>query len=148
WLCRDRLRGWLLALWLVLTALLFAGLLWTHSRSSYLALAFGLVVFGLALRPAPLPRRLAFVGAAAAVVALGAAFVHVYPSIGPRTSFTAQELACQRANAAGDVAKLARQRCYGIGETGPASAGAGAGAGQPAVEGLSDASTESHWRSL
>ena len=47
WLSRDRLRGWMLALWIALVALLFAGLLWTHSRSSYLALALGLVVYAL-----------------------------------------------------------------------------------------------------
>ncbi len=48
WLERDRLRGRRLALWFGLVALLFAGLLWTHSRSSYLALALGLVVYALA----------------------------------------------------------------------------------------------------
>ena len=50
WLSRDRLRGRMLALWLALVALLFAGLLWTHSRSSYLALALGLAVYAVARR--------------------------------------------------------------------------------------------------
>ena len=51
-----------LAVWIPTVALLFAGLLWTHSRSSYLALAVGLVVFAI-LRP---QWRVALVGAAVA----------------------------------------------------------------------------------
>jgi len=121
WLCRDRLRGWMLAVWAAIVALLFAGLLWTHSRSSYLALALGLVVFAFALRPAPGARRLALVGAAFATIVVGALFVRAYPHVGPRTTFTPAELEIQRENAR---------------------------KGGAAVSGLTDASTESHWESL
>ena len=110
-----------LALWLPTTALLFAGLLWTHSRSSYLALALGLVVYGLlSARGRPW-----LLGSAVAVVLVGLAFVKAYPHIGPRTSFTPQEIVIQQ--------QLAK------------APGAG-----PAVggNGLEDASTTSHWRSL
>jgi len=122
WLSRDRLRGWMLAFWVGLVALLFAGLLWTHSRSSYLALALGLVVLAFARRPSAAGRRLALIVAAFAVIAVGAAFVRAYPHIGPTTSFTQAELDYQRANAAAS--------------------------GEAAGSGLSDASTESHWQSL
>ena len=47
WLLGSRAR---LAVWIPVTALLLAGLLWTHSRSSLIALALGLVVYA-ALRP-------------------------------------------------------------------------------------------------
>jgi O-Antigen ligase len=83
---RDRLS---LALW----ALLFAGLLWTHSRSSYIALALGLGVLGLARR------RWEPLAAAAVVVVAGALFVKAYPHIAPATSFTASELHYQRHHA-------------------------------------------------
>jgi hypothetical protein len=94
--------------------LVSAGLLWTHSRSSYLALACGFAAIALARR-AP-----AFVAVAVAVVAVGAVFVKVYPHIAPETRFTASELEIQRA---------------------------GASQGE-ATNGVSDASTESHWRNL
>jgi hypothetical protein len=118
WLLRARPR---LAVWAPVTALLFAGLLWTHSRSSYLALALGLVVFAV-LRP---QWRLGLVGAAALVVVVGFAFVKAYPHIAPVASFTPKELAEQRRHAH-------------------------ARAGGPAVSGngLEDASTSSHLRSL
>jgi hypothetical protein len=148
WLSLDRLRGRMLVLWIALVAVLFSGLLWTHSRSSYLALALGLVVYGFVCRPSRVAQRLAFVGAAFGVIVVGAAFVRAYPHIGPRTSFTPHELDCQRANAAGDSAALGRLGCYGTGaETQGPSAG-GVAAGGQAVDGLSDSSTESHWRSL
>jgi hypothetical protein len=59
---------------------------------------------------------------AAASVAVGALFLSAYPSIGPSTSYTPEELAYLRANAR---------------ESGPES-------GDP----TDDASTESHWRNL
>jgi hypothetical protein len=161
WLSRDRLRGWLLVLWLALAGLLFAGLLWTHSRSSYLALALGLVVYGFARRAAPAAHRLAFVSVAFAVIAIGAWFVRVYPDIGPRTSFTPHELACQRANAAGDTKELSRLGCFGTDGTAPNGTTSPAGrrftqslgvvataTEDPGIGGLSDSSTESHWQSL
>ena len=100
-------------------ALLFAGLLWTHSRSSYLALALGLITFAAARRG----RRAAFAAAAAVILVAGALFVKAYPQIAPTTSFTQTELAYQRAHALG---------------SGPAVSAGGA----------EDASTSSHWRSL
>jgi O-antigen ligase len=121
WLARDRLRGRALALWIVLVSVLFAGLLWTHSRSSYLALALGLAGWAVLRRGASLRERVPAVAAAVAVVAAGAAFVAAYPDIGPATRYTDPELEYQRAHAQG---------------------------GAPAVSGVSDASTESHWKSL
>ena len=85
-----RLRGrWLIAS----LVLLGAALLFTHSRSSLIALAGALVILAVALR------RLWPLGAAVAVVLVGAAFFKAYPDIGPQTSFTAQELRFQRAQA-------------------------------------------------
>ncbi len=110
-----------LAVWIPTVALLFAGLLWTHSRSSYLALAVGLVVFAI-LRP---HARVALAGAAVLVVVAGFAFVKAYPHIGPKTSFTPRELHIQE--------KLA------------SAPGATAAVGS---SGLEDASTSSHLRSL
>ena len=103
------------AWWLAAAALLFAGLLWTHTRSALLALAAGLVVLAWARR------RVWPAAAAAAVVAVGALFVAVYPDLGPRTTFTPTELKAQRANAAREGA---------------------------ATNGATDASTESHWHNL
>jgi hypothetical protein len=77
----------------VLVPVIFAGLLWTHSRSVIAALAGGLVVLALVLR------RWWALGAAAAVLVLGAGFVAVFDEIGPRTTFTASELEVQRATA-------------------------------------------------
>jgi hypothetical protein len=118
WLLRARAR---LVIWIPVTALLFAGLLWTHSRSSYLALALGLVVYG-ALRP---EWRWGLIGAAAAVVVVGLVFVKVYPHVAPVTSFTPKELAYQRQHAH--------------------SAGAGAAV---SAGGFEDSSTSSHLKSL
>ena len=115
WLVRRRPP---LLLWLPTTAILFAGLLWTHSRSSEIALAVGLVVLGLVRREALVPLLVS----AAAVLVVSAAFVKVYPHVGPSTTFTASELREQRAHAH---------------QTGAAAGG-----------GFSDASTASHWRNL
>jgi hypothetical protein len=118
WRLRLRPR---LGVWLPTTALLYAGLLWTHSRSSYLALSLGLLVFA-ALRP---QWRLGLVAAALASAAVGFAFVQAYPHIAPVTSYTAVELQIQRATAHAQ------------------------GAG-PAVDanGVGDASTSEHLKSL
>jgi O-Antigen ligase len=118
WVTRLRPR---VALWIPTTVLLYAGLLWTHSRSSYIALALGLVVFAI-LRP---ERRVWVLGAAALVVVTGFAFVKVYPHIGPKTSFTHQEIVKQDQLAAQPGA-------------GPAVGG----------NGLEDASISEHWKSL
>jgi hypothetical protein len=75
------------------TPLLLAGLLWTHTRSSIVALAIGLVALAWS-------RRRAWPAlAAVAVVAVGALFVAVYDEIGPRSRFTRSELRVQRAGA-------------------------------------------------
>ena len=91
------------------------------------------------------------------MLAIGAVFVQAYPHIGPRTSFTPLELECQRANAAGDVARLNSLGCFGAtqptalrqtqalrsdGDTGDGDKGT------PTAGGLADSSTESHWQSL
>lgn len=73
--------------------LLGAGLLWTHSRSTYLALAGGFLVLALVLR------RWWPVAGTVAVLALGFAFVQVFPEIGPEERFTPAELEVQRAGA-------------------------------------------------
>ena len=118
WLVRRRPP---LLLWTPLAALLLAGLLWTHSRSSYVALVAGLVLFAL-VRRSSAPALLA---SAAVVLVTSLLFVKAYTHIAPTTSFTPSELAYQRNHA-------------------HAAAGGGASAGS----GFSDASTSSHWRSL
>ena len=78
---------------LPLAALAFAGLLFTFSRSSLLALAGGLVVLALAsrdLRPAAL---------AAVVVGVAIGWAHVFPSIGPTGHWTKADLVQQRRQA-------------------------------------------------
>ena len=64
----------------------YAGLLWTHTRAAFLALAGGLVVLAL------VQRRWIPVGLAVASLLLGVAFVKAFPDIGPSTSYTAAEL--------------------------------------------------------
>jgi hypothetical protein len=121
WLTRRRPRGAVLGVWAALSALLLAALLWTHTRSAYVALALGLAALA-AVRGAA-PGKLSLLAGAAAVLAVGAGFVRAYPHIGSATTFTKTELAYQRRHAH--------------------APGAGA-----AVSGAADASTESHWRSL
>jgi O-antigen ligase len=72
-----------------LAAVTFAGLLWTFTRSSLVALAAGLVVLA-ALRRRPLE-----LGAAVAVVAVAIALAHVFPKIGPTGHFTKVDVAYQ-----------------------------------------------------
>ena len=104
--------------WGLLGVLLYVALLYTHTRAALAALAFGLVVLALA------QRRIAPAVLAAVSVAAGALFLAVYPSIGPSTSYTPEELEWLRENAQkqGDTS------------------------GDPF--GGNEASTESHWRSL
>ena len=113
-LAAARPRRWTLAAGVVV----YAGLLWTHTRAAFLALAAGLVVLAL-LRRSWVPAALA---GGSIVVSL--AFVSVFPAIGPETEYTASELACLRENAAdeGDTAS---------------------GALDPG-----ESSTQSHWRAL
>ena len=72
-------------------AVAYAGLLWTHTRAAYLALAVGLVVLAVA------QRRLLPVLLAAASLVVGVAFVKAFPDIGPSTSYTQAELVILRA---------------------------------------------------
>jgi hypothetical protein len=104
--------------WGLLGVLLYDALLYTHTRAAFAALAFGLVFLALA------QRRIAPAVLAAASVAAGALFLAVYPSIGPSTSYTPEELEWLRENAQkqGDTS------------------------GDPF--GGDEASTESHWRNL
>jgi O-Antigen ligase len=104
--------------WAVATALLYVALLYTHTRAALAALVFGLLVLALA------QRRLAPAVLAAASVLVGAAFLAAYPTIGPSTSYTPEELEFLRQNAQ---------------QQGPTSGDPFAG---------NEASTASHWRNL
>lgn len=80
------LRRW----WgLALGALIFAALLWTHTRSALVALVVVLVLRALVRRRV---RPLVLV---AVVAVIGLAFVQGYDHFGPRTHFTASELKVQ-----------------------------------------------------
>jgi hypothetical protein len=76
-----------------LSALAAAALLFTFSRSSLLALAAGLVVFGF------VARRWWPVAAAAATLAVSVAWVHVFPHVAPEGKWTKQDLVQQRNHA-------------------------------------------------
>jgi hypothetical protein len=80
---------------IALGVLTFAGLLWTFSRASLLALAVGLVVLGLVRRS-----RVELV-AAVAVVGVAFAWAHVFPDIAPKGNWTKADLVYQRAHAQG-----------------------------------------------
>jgi hypothetical protein len=86
-----RLRlGASLRLWLPVTALLSVALLLTHSRSSVLVLAVGLVVIA-AVRPAWRGRLVLAVGAVA-VVGLVFSTARVYTAVAPTAPYPAAEL--------------------------------------------------------
>ncbi|MBA2294759.1 MAG: O-antigen ligase family protein [Actinobacteria bacterium] len=85
-----RPRPWTLGL----GAVAFAGLLWTHTRAAFLALPVGLALLAV-LRRSP---RLAVLAGGSLAVAV--AFVALFPTIGPTTTYTATELSCLRENAA------------------------------------------------
>ena len=70
----------------VVVAVAYAGLLWTHTRAAYLALALGLVVLAVA------QRRLLPVVLAVASFVVGVGFVKAFPHIGPSTTYTQTEL--------------------------------------------------------
>ena len=86
------LRWW----WALAAALLYVGLLYTHTRAAFAALAVGLVVLAVA------QRRLAPAVLGVASVVVSAGFLAVYPDIGPTTSYTPEELEFLRANAERD----------------------------------------------
>ena len=75
-------------------AIVYAGLLWTHTRAGFVALPAGLLVLAL-LRRSWAPALLA-VGS----VVVSVAFVALFPTIGPTTTYTPAELSCLRENAA------------------------------------------------
>jgi hypothetical protein len=77
-------------------AVVYAGLLWTDTRAALLVLPIALLVV------AALRRWWGPVALAAGSVAVSAAFVALFPSIGPETTYTATELACLRENAAAE----------------------------------------------
>jgi hypothetical protein len=77
----------------VLAALCAAGLLWTFSRSSIVALAIGLVVLAGARR------RWWPLAGAVIVVAVGFGFAAIFHTIAPRTHWFASDLPYQRAQA-------------------------------------------------
>jgi hypothetical protein len=109
------LRWW----WGLLGGLLYAALLFTHTRAAFAALVLGLVVLAVAQRRI-LPAALA-VGS----VFVSALFLVAYPTIGPTTSYTSAELQWLRENAR---------------EEGPT--------GRDPFPDSDDPSTESHWRNL
>ena len=79
---------------ILLVALVAAGLLWTFSRSSLLAVAVGLVVLVLVQRRWPLGV------AAVAVVAVAVGWAHLFPHIAPTGKWTAADLRYQHSLAA------------------------------------------------
>lgn len=113
-LAAARPRRWTVAA----GAVAYVGLLWTHTRAAFLALAAGLAVLALLRRS----RTTAVLAGGSLVVAV--AFVAVFPAIGPETRYTATELACLRANAAAE-----------------------GGEAESALD-PGESSTVSHWRSL
>jgi hypothetical protein len=83
------LRWW----WALLVVLLYVGLLYTHTRAAVLALGVGLVVVAI------IQRRVVPVIVAVALLALAAQFFVSYPTLGPSTSYTEEELEFLRQNA-------------------------------------------------
>jgi hypothetical protein len=73
--------------------LVYAALLYTHTRAAFAALAFGLVVLAL------VQRRIAPAVLAVVSVGVSALFLVTYPSVGPSTSYTEEELEWLRENA-------------------------------------------------
>jgi hypothetical protein len=108
------LRWW----WGIAAAVLYVALLYTHTRAALGALVLGLLVLAVA------QRRFAPAMLAVGSVVASAAFLAVYPSIGPSTSYTPEELEWLRQNA----------QQHG-GTSGDPFAG-------------NESSTASHWRNL
>ena len=76
---------------IVLSVVVGAGLLWTFSRSSLVALAVGLVVLS-AIR-----RRLTEFVVAVVVIAVAIGWAHLFPKIGPTGTFTKVDVTYQQA---------------------------------------------------
>jgi O-Antigen ligase len=96
----------------------YVGLLWTHTRAAFGALALGLVALAIAQR-----RMLPLVLAVGSLV-VGVGFVKIFPTIGPSTSYTQAELEILREQGRQDPSV----------DNDPLAGG--------------DASTASHWRNL
>jgi hypothetical protein len=79
---------------IVLLAVAAAGLLWTFSRASLLAVAVGLAVL------AAVQRRPKLVAAAAVVVVVAVGWAHLFPRIAPTGNWTKADLVYQHAVAA------------------------------------------------
>ena len=77
----------------VVALLLFAGMLWSHTRAAVVALVVALVVLAL------VRRRWRPVVLAVAVAAISFAFVEEYDHFAPRAHFTSTELQAQEAHA-------------------------------------------------
>jgi O-Antigen ligase len=71
-----------------------AGLLWTFSRSSLVALAVGVAALAL------VRRRPALLAVAAAVIVVAIGWAHLFPKIGPTGNWTTVDLSYQRAQGA------------------------------------------------
>jgi hypothetical protein len=76
---------------IALSLVVAAGLLWTFSRSSLIALAVGLVVLAL------VRRRYAGLLAPVFVIAVAVAWAHLFPRIGPTGHFTKVDVTYQQA---------------------------------------------------
>src|SRR4051795_7370386 len=79
----------------VLAVAAAAGLLWTFSRSSLVALAAGFVVLAF------IRRRWIEIAAACAVLVVAVGWAHLFPKIGPTGNWTSADLTYQRAQGAG-----------------------------------------------
>ena len=98
--------------------LAYVGLLWTHTRAAFAALALGLVVLAFA------QRRLLPLALAVGSLVVGVGFVKAFPTIGPSTSYTQAEL---------EILRDQGRESPGV-DSDPLTGG--------------DASTASHWRNL
>jgi hypothetical protein len=108
-LAAARPRRWTVAA----GGLAYAGLLWTHTRAAFVALPVGLLVLAVLRRSVPI----AVLAGGSVVVTV--AFVALFPTIGPSTSYTATELLCLRENAA--VEGEASQDPFSAGESSTSS---------------------------
>ncbi len=102
----------------VLSVVVAAGLLFTFSRSSLLALAAGLVALAF------VTRRWWPVAAAVVTIGVSVAWVHVFPHVAPEGKWTQQDLVQQR--------NIAKQN--------PGASGSGGSINEPSIH--------SHWISL
>lgn len=90
WVAARPPRRWTLAL----GAVAYVGLLWTHTRAALLALSVGLVAIAIVRRR----WHPAAIGVASLVASV--AVLAAFPTIGPSTTYTADELQCLRDEAA------------------------------------------------